>query len=39
MQLAEDQKHIFKIVEQTDGPVFITGAAGTGKSRLFRGAR
>lgn len=36
MQLAEDQKHIFELVEQTDVPLFITGAAGTGKSALLR---
>lgn len=36
MKLAEDQQRVFDEVESTRDPVFITGAAGTGKSALLR---
>lgn len=36
MELIEDQVAAFKLIEKTDKPVLVTGAAGTGKSALLR---
>jgi hypothetical protein len=36
LELIEDQLDAFNVIEKTDMPVLVTGAAGTGKSALLR---
>lgn len=39
MKLLEDQQKAFKLIESETLPIFVTGAAGTGKSQLLRHLR
>jgi len=36
VELAKDQLEAFNFIENSDGPIIVTGAAGTGKSALLR---